>query len=53
MWGYMHPRPDVDTQPTVFAAAWVYMVFVGLILVILLGKFLDFVFDRSPGKSKR
>lgn len=53
MWGYMHPRPDVDTQPTVFAAAWVYMVFVGLFLVILLGKFLDFVFDRSPGKSKR
>ena len=52
MWGYMHPKPDVKTQPTVFAAASIYQVFFALGLIVLLGKFLDLVFDRFYGKSK-
>jgi hypothetical protein len=52
MWGYMHPKPDMKTQPTVFAAASIYQVFVVIGLIVLLGKFLDLVFDRFSGKSK-
>lgn len=53
MWGYMHPKADMNTQPTVFAAASIYQVFVVIFLIALLGKFLDLVFDRLPGRSKR
>jgi hypothetical protein len=52
MWGYMHPKPDMKTQPTVFAAASIYQVFFVIGLIVLLGKFLDLVFDRFSGKSK-
>lgn len=52
LWGYMHPKPDMKTQPTVFAAASIYQVFVAFGLIVLLGKFLNFVFDRFLGKSK-
>lgn len=52
MWGYMHPKPDMKTQPSVFAAASIYQVFIALGLIVLLGKFLNFVFDRFSGKSK-
>jgi hypothetical protein len=52
MWGYMHPKPDMKTQPTVFAAASIYQVFIALGLIVLLGKFLSLVFDRFSGKSK-
>jgi hypothetical protein len=51
MWGVMHPTADRNTQPTVFAAALIYQVFVVIGLVIVLGKLLDFVFDRPRGKS--
>ena len=53
MWGYMHPTADMNTQPTVFAAASIYQVFVVIGLVVLLGKLLGPVFDRSQGKSDR
>ena len=52
MWGMMHPTADRKTQPAVFAAASIYQVFVVIGLFVILGKCLDFVFDRSPGKSK-
>lgn len=52
MWGVNHPTADLTTQPTVFAAASIYQVFVVIGLVVLLGKFLNFVFDRSPGKGR-
>jgi hypothetical protein len=52
MWGYMHPKPDVKTQPTVFASASIYQFFIVIGLIVLLGKFLDLVFDRFSGKSK-
>lgn len=53
MWGYAHPKADATEQPTVFAAASVYMGFIVLGLIMFLRKFLDIVFDRLPGKSKR
>jgi hypothetical protein len=53
MWGYAHPQAEIDTQPTVFAAASIYQVFVVIGLIALLGKFMDFVFDRFSRKSKR
>ena len=52
MWGMMHPTADRKTQPTVFAAALIYQVFVVIGLFVLLGKCLNLVFDRPPGKSK-
>ncbi|MEN8751448.1 MAG: hypothetical protein AB1Z18_01620 [Desulfobacterales bacterium] len=52
MWGYIHPKPDIKTQPIVFAAASIYQVFVAFGLIVLLGKFLNLVFDRFLGKSK-
>lgn len=52
MWGNMHPKPDLKTQPAVFAAASIYQIFVVIGLIVLLGKFLNLVFDRFSGKSK-
>jgi len=48
MWGVMHPRADMKTQPTVFFAASIYQVFVVIGLIVLLGRLLDLVFDRIP-----
>ena len=53
MWGYAHPKADADEQPIVFAAASIYSVFIVLGLIMFLRKFLDVVFNRSPGGSKR
>lgn len=53
MWGYAHPKADAGKQPAVFAAASVYSVFIALGLIVFLRKFLDTVFDRLPGVSKR
>ncbi|MFZ0133187.1 MAG: hypothetical protein WAK95_11630 [Desulfobacterales bacterium] len=53
LWGYMHPKPVVKTQPAVFTAASIYQVFVAIGLIALLGKFLDLVFDRFSRKSDR
>ena len=52
MWGYIHPAADRDKQPAVFAAASVYQVFVVIGLIVVLGKILDIVFDRTPGKRR-
>ncbi len=52
MWGYMHPKADMTTQPIVFAAASIYQVFIVFGLIVLLGKFLNLVFDRFAGESK-
>ena len=53
LWGYMHPQANKATQPTVFAAASIYQVFVVAGLVVLLGKFLNLAFDRKSGPSQR
>lgn len=53
MWGYAHPKADADEQPSVFAAASIYAVFIVLGLIMFLRTFLDFVFNRVPGRSKR
>ena len=51
MWGVMHPTADSSTQPTIFAAASVYQVFVVIGLIFVLRKLLNFIFDRPVGKS--
>jgi hypothetical protein len=48
----MHPQADRQSQPAIFAAASIYQVFIAIGLIVLLGKFLDLVFDRFSGKSK-
>lgn len=53
MWGVMHPKADMDTQPTVFAAASIYQIFIVIGLVVLLGKFLGPVFGSSPENRTR
>jgi hypothetical protein len=53
MWGAMHPEADRHTQPTVFAAASIYQVFIVIGLVVLLRKLLNLIFDRSSGQSNR
>jgi hypothetical protein len=52
IWGEMHPQADRQSQPAIFAAASIYQVFIAIGLIVLLGKFLDLVFDRFSGKSK-
>jgi hypothetical protein len=51
MWGVAHPDADRKTQPAIFAAASIYQVFIVIGLIVLLGQFLNLVFDRSPGKG--
>ena len=50
MWGMMHPTADRKTQPTVFAAASIYQVFVVIGLVVLLGKLFEPRFRPIPRK---
>ena len=53
MWGYAHPKADAEKQPSVYAAASVYSVFIVFGLIVFLRKVLDVVFNRVPGGSKR
>jgi hypothetical protein len=53
MWGAMHPTADRSVQPVIFAAASIYQVFIVIGLIALLGKFLNFVYNRFSGKGSR
>ncbi|QTA81453.1 cytochrome domain-containing protein [Desulfonema limicola] len=49
MWGYMHLDTKNKSMPAVFA----YICFAVLILAVLLGRFMDLVFDNFPGKFNK
>jgi hypothetical protein len=51
LWGYMHPKADWNLQPATFASASLYQVILIVGLIVLLGKSLDFIFDRDSGKK--
>jgi hypothetical protein len=53
MWGYIHPNPDADLQPTVFASAIIYQIALAGFFIVLLGMFLNLVFDRIPTKDSK